>query len=118
VRRGQTARVSGAAADDHRSSGPRPASRRPLLNKVLGVAALVLLAAGSVFALRPVSVDGIDCGSVFQPATGITPMDCDNRVGDRGTVAATLGGAGLAAAVMSIGIAVLRDRRASKTTGQ
>jgi hypothetical protein len=89
-----------------------------LLNKVLGVAGLVLLAAGLVFALRPVSVEGIDCGSVFQPATGITPMACDNRVADRERVAAMLGGAGLVGAVLSIGIATLRDRRVSKATGQ
>jgi hypothetical protein len=89
-----------------------------LLNKLLGLAGLVLLAAGLVFALRHVSVDGIDCGSVFQPATGITPMECDNRAGDRERVAAMLGGAGLFGAVLSIGIAALRDRRASKTTGQ
>jgi hypothetical protein len=82
-----------------------------LLNKILGAAGLVLLAAGLVFAFRPVSVDGVNCGSVFQPATGITPMDCDNRVADRERVALMLGGAGLIGGVMSIGIARLRDRR-------
>jgi len=64
-----------------------------------------------VFAFRPVSVDGVNCGSVFQPATGITPMDCDNRVADRERVALMLAGAGLIGGVMSIGIARLRDRR-------
>lgn len=82
-----------------------------MLNKILGAAGLVLLAAGLVFAFRPVSVDGVNCGSVFQPATGITPMDCDNRVADRERVALMLGGAGLIGGVMSIGIARLRDRR-------
>jgi hypothetical protein len=82
-----------------------------LLNKILGAVGLVLLAAGLVVAFRPVSVDEINCGSVFQPATGITPMDCDNRVADREKVVAMLGGPGLAGAVMSISIAVLRDRR-------
>jgi hypothetical protein len=82
-----------------------------LLNKILGAAGLVLLAAGLVFAFRPVSVTGVNCGSVFQPATGITPMDCDNRVADRERVALILGGAGLFGGVMSIGIATLRDRR-------
>jgi hypothetical protein len=89
-----------------------------LLNKVLGLAGLVLLAAGLVFALRPVSVDSIDCGSVFQPVTGITPMECDNRVADRERVAAMLGGAGLVGVVLSIGIAALRERRVNKATGQ
>jgi hypothetical protein len=84
-----------------------------LLNKILGAAGLVLLAAGLVFAFRPVSVDGVNCGSVFQPATGITPMDCDNRVADRERVALMLGGAGLVVGAMSIGIAMLRDRRVS-----
>jgi hypothetical protein len=84
-----------------------------LLNKILGGAGLVLLAAGLVFAFRPVSVNTINCGSVFQPATGITPMDCDNRVADRERLTAMLGGAGLVGGVMSIGIAVLRDRRVS-----
>jgi hypothetical protein len=82
-----------------------------LLNKVLGAAGLVLLAAGLVFAFRPVSVNGVNCGSVFQPATGITPMDCDNRVADRERVALILGGAGLVVGATSIGIAMLRDRR-------
>jgi hypothetical protein len=82
-----------------------------LLNKILGGAGLVLLAAGLVFAFRSVSVNGINCGSVFQPATGITPMDCDNRVADRERVALMLGGAGLIGGVMSIGITMLRDRR-------
>jgi hypothetical protein len=82
-----------------------------LLNKILGAAGLVLLAAGLVFAFRPVSVNGVNCGSVLQPATGITPMDCDNRVADRERVALMLGGAGLVGGVMSIGIAMLRDRR-------
>jgi hypothetical protein len=82
-----------------------------LLNKVLGAAGLVLLAAGLVFAFRSVSVNGVNCGSVFQPATGITPMDCDNRVADRERVALILGGAGLVVGATSIGIAMLRDRR-------
>lgn len=82
-----------------------------MLNKILGGAGLVLLAAGLVFAFRSVSVNGINCGSVFQPATGITPMDCDNRVADRERVALMLGGAGLIGGVMSIGITMLRDRR-------
>jgi hypothetical protein len=82
-----------------------------LLNKILGAAGLVLLAAGLVFAFRPVSVEGVNCGSVFQPATGITPMDCDNRVADRERVALMLAGAGLIGGVISIGIARLRDRR-------
>ena len=82
-----------------------------MLNKILGGAGLVLLAAGLVFAFRSVSVNGINCGSVFQPATGITPMDCDNRVADRERVALMLGGPGLVVGVMSIGIATLRDRR-------
>jgi hypothetical protein len=82
-----------------------------LLNKILGAAGLVLLAAGLVFAFRAVSVNGVNCGSVFQPATGITPMDCDNRVADRERLALILGGAGLVGGVMSIGIATLRDRR-------
>jgi hypothetical protein len=64
-----------------------------------------------VFAFRPVSVNGVNCGSVFQPATGITPMDCDNRVADRERVALILGGAGLVVGATSIGIAMLRDRR-------
>ena len=81
-----------------------------MLNRILGGVGLVILAAGLVFAFRHVSVNGTDCGSVIQPATGITPMDCDNRVADRERVVAILGGAGLVGGVMSIGIAILRDR--------
>jgi hypothetical protein len=82
-----------------------------LLNRILGGVGLVLLAAGLVFAFRHVSVNGTDCGSVIQPATGITPMDCDNRVADRERVAAMLGGTGLLSGATSVGIAMLRDRR-------
>ena len=48
-----------------------------MLSKVLGAVGVVLLIAGVVFAVRPVTVDGGTCGSVFQPEKGITPMQCD-----------------------------------------
>jgi hypothetical protein len=83
-----------------------------VLSKVLGAVGVVLLIAGVVFAVRPVHVDGDICGSVFQPEKGITPMQCDDRLGTRGDVVAGLGVGGVALLVSAFAVSAIRDRRA------
>jgi hypothetical protein len=82
-----------------------------VLSKVLGAVGVVLLIAGVVFALRPVTVDDRDCGSVFQPDKGITPMQCDPRLDSRGTVVVGLGTGGIALMLTGFAVAAVRDRR-------
>jgi len=82
-----------------------------VLSKVLGAVGVVLLIAGVVFAVRPVMVDGRDCGSVFQPEKGITPMQCDPRLEARGTMVVGLGTSGFALVLTGFAVAAVRDRR-------
>jgi hypothetical protein len=82
-----------------------------VLSKVLGAVGVVLLIAGVVFAVRPVTVDGRDCGSVFQPDKGITPMQCDPRLDNRGNVVVGLGTGGIALMLTGFAVAAVRDRR-------
>jgi hypothetical protein len=84
-----------------------------VLSKVLGAVGVVLLIAGVVFAVRPVTVDGRNCGSVFQPDKGITPMQCDPRLGSRGDVVVGLGTGGVALMLTGFAVAAVRDRRTS-----
>lgn len=74
---------------------------------------MIILAAGVVVATRPISVLGADCGSVIRPAAGITPMECDGRLDDRGTLALAIGLGGSATVVTSIGLALRSTRRTS-----
>ncbi|MEV0286406.1 MULTISPECIES: hypothetical protein [unclassified Kribbella] len=82
-----------------------------MLSRVLGAVGVVLLIAGVVFAVRPVTVDGRDCGSVFQPDKGITPMQCDPRLDARGDVVVGLGTGGVALMLTGFAVAAVRDRR-------
>lgn len=82
-----------------------------MLSKVLGAVGVVLLIAGVVFAVRPVSVDGRDCGSLFQPDSGITPMQCDPRLDTRGDIVVGLGTGGVALMLAGVTVAAVRDRR-------
>ena len=82
-----------------------------MLSKVLGAVGVILLIAGVVFAVRPVMVDGRDCGSVFQPEKGITPMQCDPRLVTRSTTVIGLGAGGFALVLTGFTVAAVRDRR-------
>ncbi len=82
-----------------------------MLSKALGAVGVILLIAGVVFAIRPVTVDGRDCGSVFQPEKGITPMQCDPRLEDRSTMVIGLGTGGFALVLTGFAVAAVRDRR-------
>lgn len=81
-----------------------------LINKILIAAGVILLLAGVGLGFRSVSAAGTDCGSVFQPAAGITPMACDGRLNNSGTLVTLIlvaGGLCLAAALT---VKVVRDR--------
>ena len=82
-----------------------------MLSKVLGAVGVVLLIAGAVYAVRPVQVNQANCGSVFQPAKGITPMQCDARLSSRGYIATAFGAGGVALLVTGFAIAAIRERR-------
>lgn len=72
------------------------------VNKVLIFAGVILLLAGLGLGFRSVSATGANCGSVFQPAAGITPMACDGRLSSSGTLVTLVliaGGLCLAAAL-------------------
>jgi hypothetical protein len=80
------------------------------LNKILAIAGVALLLGGLALGFRSVSADATSCGSVFQPARGITPMACDGRLNSSATLVTVLmvvGGVGVAAAIT---LKVVRDR--------
>ncbi|GAA0949117.1 hypothetical protein GCM10009554_47410 [Kribbella koreensis] len=80
------------------------------INKILIAAGVILLLGGLGLGFRSVSATGTDCGSVFQPAAGITPMACDARLNNSGTLVTLIlvaGGLCLAAALT---VKVVRDR--------
>ena len=87
-----------------------------MLSKVLGAVGVVLLIAGVVFAVRPVHVDDFNCGSVFQPGNGVTPMQCDARLGSRSDLVIGLGSAGIAGLLAAFATAAIRDRRSRVTS--
>jgi len=87
-----------------------------VLSKVLGAVGVVLLIAGVVFAVRPVHVDEYNCGSVFQPGSGVTPMQCDARLGSRSDLVIGLGSAGIAGLLAAFATAAIRDRRSRVTS--
>ncbi|HET6987032.1 MAG TPA: hypothetical protein VFI00_10465 [Kribbella sp.] len=87
-----------------------------MLSKVLGAVGVVLLIAGVVFAVRPVHVNEVTCGSVFQPAKGVTPMQCDTRLSSRGDLVTGFGAGGVAVLVLGFSVAAIRDRRARVTS--
>lgn len=83
-----------------------------MLSKVLGAVGVVLLIAGVVFAVRPVHVDDFNCGSVFQPGNGVTPMQCDARLKSRSDLVIGFGSGGIAVLLAGFAVAAVRDRRA------
>lgn len=56
------------------------------VNKILAVAGVVLLLGGLTLGFRSISASGTNCGSVFQPAAGITPMACDSKLNSSSTI--------------------------------
>ncbi|TWD82454.1 hypothetical protein FB561_3587 [Kribbella amoyensis] len=81
------------------------------LNKILGIAGVVLLLGGLGLGFRSIAVGETTCGSVFVPAGGITPMACDGRLDNSATlvtIVLVVGGLSLIAALV---LKVLNDRR-------
>jgi hypothetical protein len=87
-----------------------------VLSKVLGAVGVVLLIAGVVLAVRPVHVNGEACGSVFQSEKGITPMQCDARLGTRTDLVTGFGVGGVVALVAAGAVTAMHDRRARVTS--
>ncbi|MFF0344599.1 hypothetical protein [Kribbella sp. NPDC004875] len=84
------------------------------LNKILGVAGLVLLLGGALLGFRSVSASGTDCGSAFQPAGGITPMSCDNALNGASTLVTVVISAGVLCLIAAVAVKVVRDRGHAK----
>ncbi|MEV8373143.1 hypothetical protein AB0P21_10430 [Kribbella sp. NPDC056861] len=80
------------------------------VNKVLIFAGVALLLGGLGFGFRTVSIAGTPCGSVFQPAAGITPMACDGRLDSSGTLVTLLLVAGGLCLAAALAVKVVRDR--------
>ncbi|MEU8222032.1 hypothetical protein [Kribbella sp. NPDC048915] len=84
------------------------------LNRILGIAGLVLLVVGALLGFRSVSAAGVDCGSAFQPARGITPMACDGALSNTSTLTMVVMSAGVLCLIAALAIKVLRDRSDEK----
>ncbi|TDU88137.1 hypothetical protein EV138_1678 [Kribbella voronezhensis] len=80
------------------------------LNKILAIAGVALLLGGLALGFRSVSADSTNCGSVFQPARGITPMACDGRLNNSATLVTVLMVVGGLAVAAAITLKVVRDR--------
>ncbi|TCM45047.1 hypothetical protein EV648_107199 [Kribbella sp. VKM Ac-2568] len=80
------------------------------VNKILAVAGVVLLLGGLALGFRSISAAGTNCGSVFQPAAGITPMACDGRLNSSSTIVTLVMVAGALCLATALAIKVLRDR--------
>jgi hypothetical protein len=87
-----------------------------VLTRILGLIGVVLILTGVMFGFRSVSAAGTDCGSAFQPAAGITPMDCDSRLNGAGVDVVLLAGAGVIVSAAGITIRIVSDRRAHSRT--
>jgi hypothetical protein len=86
------------------------------LNKILGAAGLVLLVGGALLGFRSVSASGVDCGSAFRPAAGITPMACDNALNGASTLTIVVMSAGVLCLIAAGALKVIRDRTQEKIT--
>ncbi|WP_328997620.1 hypothetical protein OHA18_24520 [Kribbella sp. NBC_00709] len=84
------------------------------LNKILGVAGVVLLLGGGLLGFRSVSASGTRCGSAFQPAGGITPMACDNALNAASTLVTIVISAGVLCLIAAVTVKVVRDRTRDK----
>jgi hypothetical protein len=83
-----------------------------VLTRILGLMGIVLILAGVMFGFRSVSAEGTDCGSAFQPAAGITPMECDSRLNGAGVDVALLAGSGVIVSAAALTLRMVSDRRA------
>jgi hypothetical protein len=81
-----------------------------ILKRILGGAGAALVFAGVLLGFRSVSAAGVNCGSAFQPAAGITPMACDNTLNSSGTLVTIVICAGAVCLVASLTLKVVRDR--------
>ncbi|ADB30995.1 hypothetical protein Kfla_1901 [Kribbella flavida DSM 17836] len=81
------------------------------LNKILGIAGVALLLGGLALGFRSVSAGAVDCGSVFAPAGGITPMACDGKLDSSATLVTAFVVAGVLSLAVAIALKVLHDRR-------
>lgn len=84
------------------------------LNKVLGAVGVVLLLGGALLGFRTVSSSGVDCGSAFRPAAGITPMACDNAVNGASTLTTIVISVGVLCLIAAVVVKVVKDRAAEK----
>jgi hypothetical protein len=81
------------------------------MNKILATAGVVLLLVGLGLGFRSVSSGGVDCGSAFSPAGGITPMACDGKLSNSVTLVTVLLVAGVLALALALVLKLVRDRR-------
>ncbi|MFG1905828.1 hypothetical protein [Kribbella sp. NPDC048928] len=84
------------------------------LNKVLGAVGVVLLLGGALLGFRTVSASGVDCGSAFRPAAGITPMACDNAVNGASTLTTIVISVGVLCLIAAVVVKVVKDRTSEK----
>ncbi len=80
------------------------------LNKILAAAGVVLVLGGVALGFRSVSAGGMDCGSAFRPAAGITPMACDSALNGAGTLVTVVISAGVLCLVAAAAVKVVRDK--------
>jgi hypothetical protein len=80
------------------------------LNKILAAAGVVLVLGGVALGFRSVSAGGMDCGSAFRPAPGITPMACDSALNGAGTLVTVVISAGVLCLVAAAAVKVVRDK--------
>ncbi|GAB3931427.1 hypothetical protein GCM10029976_035480 [Kribbella albertanoniae] len=80
------------------------------LNRVLGVAGVVVLLAGIALGFRSVSSSGTNCGSAFRTAAGITPMACDSALSSAGTLVTVVIAAGVALLVGAVAVKKISAR--------
>jgi hypothetical protein len=83
------------------------------VNKILIIAGVALLLGGVGLGFRSVSATEVDCGSVFQPAGGITPMACDGRLNSSSTLVTLVLVAGGLCLAVALTVKVIRDRVAA-----
>ena len=80
------------------------------LNKILAAAGVVLVLGGVALGFRSVSAGGMDCGSAFRPAAGITPMACDNALNGAVTLVTIVISAGVLCLIAAAAVKVVRDK--------
>lgn len=81
------------------------------LSKILGVLGVVLVLGGLALGFRSVSAGNVDCGSVFAPAAGITPMACDGKLNTSSTLVTVVVVAGVVSLVAAFVVKLVDGRR-------